>query len=77
MNWLLFITLGAGCGWISARSSGEKAVGGPMIAGAVVAVVLGALVTFVFSFLVLLAKAICVVIGVLVVLALFKGGKSD
>jgi hypothetical protein len=77
MNWLLFIILGAGCGWISARSSGEKAVGGSVVAGALAGIVLGVVVTIAFAFLFFIAKVILVVFGVLVVLALLGAGKSD
>ena len=48
-----------------------------MAVGAVTALLLGWLVSFLFGFLFLLAKILCVVFGVLVVLALMGAGKSD
>jgi len=80
MNWILFIVLGAGCGWLSAGPlSGRKdgnVVGG-MAVGAVVALLLGWVVSFLFGFLFFLVKILCVVFGVLVVLALLGAGKSE
>jgi len=80
MNSFLLIILGAGCGWLSAGPlSGKKDgnVVGAMAVGAVTALLLGWLVSFLFGFLFLLAKILCVVFGVLVVLALMGAGKSD
>ena len=80
MEWLLFIAIGAGCGFVSARSRGASKTGdvmGSMAVGAIAAIVLGVLVTFVFSFLFFLAKVACVIFGVLLVLALLGVGKSD
>ncbi len=48
-----------------------------MAVGAVVALLLGWLVSFLFGFLFFLVKLLCVVFGVLVVLALLGAGKSE
>lgn len=80
MHWLLFAILGAGCGWLSATTRGGNQGGkviAPMVIGAIAAVALSALVSFVFSALFFLVKVACVVFGVLVVLALFGAGDSD
>jgi uncharacterized membrane protein YeaQ/YmgE (transglycosylase-associated protein family) len=80
MNWLLFIILGAGCGWVSAGPLSGKKDGNliaAMAVGAGAGLLFGWLVSVLFGFLFLLAKLLCVVFGVLIVLALLGAGKSE
>lgn len=80
MNWLLFIVIGAGCGWVSAGLRGGKKGAdllGPMALGAVAAVVVGVVVTVVFAALLFLLKVVLVIFGVLLLLSLLGAGKSD
>ena len=77
MNWLLYIGIGAGCGWLSAAAKKDGEVVGSVAAGALAGLVLGVAVSFLFAFLFFVAKLLCVVFGVLIVLALLGAGKSD
>ena len=80
MNWFFLIILGAGCGWISAGPlSGKKDgnVVGAMAVGALAALLLGWLAGILFGLLAFLVKLLCVVFGVLVVLAFLGVGKSE
>ena len=80
MNWVLFAILGAGCGWLtSGPLSGKRDANviGAMAGGAIAAVLLGVLVSFVFSALFFLIKITYIVFGVLIVLALLGAGDSD
>jgi hypothetical protein len=76
MSLLLFIFLGAGCGWMSAASADGKP-GGSVVAGAIGGLLLGLVANFVFGFLFFLVKVAFVVFGVLILLALLGAGDSD
>jgi len=80
MNWLLFIVLGAGCGWVSAgliRGKKGTEVLGSMAVGAIGAVIVGVLVTVVFAALFFLLQVALVIFGALLLLALIGAVKSD
>jgi uncharacterized membrane protein YeaQ/YmgE (transglycosylase-associated protein family) len=77
MNWLLFITLGAACGWLAAGDKKGGQVLGSMAVGALGAVLVGFVVTFVFAALFFLLKVVLVIFGALLLLSLLGSGKSD
>jgi hypothetical protein len=63
--------------WPTQRGSKGGNVVGSMARRAVAAVLLGVLVSFVFFALFFLVKVICVLFGVLILLAMFGAGDSD
>ena len=77
MNWLLFITLGAGCGWLAAGDKKGGEVVGSMAVGVLGAVIVGAVVTFAFAAIFFLLKVVLVIFGALFLLSLLGAGKSD